>query len=59
MPGKEIDSKGLKGREPKESGTAKDSKMDGRHEHMRYSHHEMGEWKEGKHHHDHHRGKGD
>jgi len=59
MPGKEIDSKGLKGREPKETGTSSDGKreVDGRSEHMRHSHHEMGSYKDGTHFHDHHRGK--
>ena len=58
MPGKEIDSKGMKGREPKESGTHSDGKReDGRSHHMRESHHEMGEWRTGKDHHEHHRGK--
>ena len=41
-----------------ESGTPKDVK--GKHpEHMKYSHHEMGEYKDGEHFHDHHRGKKD
>lgn len=53
MPGKEIDSKGLKGKEPKETGTHED----GRKEVMRGPHHEMGEYKRGEHYHDHHRGK--
>ena len=59
MSGKKIDSKGLKGREPKESGRASDGKreVDGRSEHMCHSHHEMGEWKTGADHHEHHRGK--
>ena len=44
-----------------ESGTERDVKgvKDGRCHEMRYSHHNMGEYKTGKHHHDHHRGKGD
>ena len=42
----------------RESGTRKDVKgMDGRHESMRYSRHEMGEYREGTDHHDCHRGK--
>jgi len=41
-----------------ESGTKRDVKgMDGRHPHMRHSHHEMGEYREGSDHHDCHRGK--
>lgn len=51
------------GHEPKETGTERDVKgmphKDGRHPHMRYSHHEMGEYREGSHHHDHHRSKKD
>ncbi len=44
-----------------EKGTGKDVKgvphKDGRSEHMRYSNHEFGEYKEGTHFHDHHKGK--
>ena len=40
-----------------EKGTGKDVKAaDGRKEHMRHSHHEMGEYKEGHQHHDCHKG---
>ena len=44
-----------------ESGTERDVKgvKDGRCHEMRYSHHSMGSYKTGTHHHDHHRGKGD
>lgn len=53
MPGKEIDSKGIKGREPKEQqGHSKHA-----HEHLHEPHHEMGKYHDGSHHHDHHRGK--
>ena len=45
----------------RESGTRKDvtgmSHVDGRHPSMRHSHHEMGEYKDGTDHHEHHRGK--
>lgn len=41
-----------------EKGTRKDVKgVDGRKEHMRHSHHEMGSYSEGTHYHDHHKGK--
>lgn len=52
------------GKPPKESGTRSDVKgvhksdqKDGRHPHMRHSHHEMGEYKEGEHFHHHSRDK--
>jgi hypothetical protein len=45
---------GTKKNSQAESGTRKDVKgeKDGRSEHMRHSHHEMGEYKEGHQHHD-------